>query len=131
MREFLSFHTVLVAQLFYVALGAGYNFASLARRARGRPSLAPTDPRTGLAFMAALILPIAAGWAGFTLAFAVLWAILGPLLLLLGVLPHARVLLAGGDALDGYASRTSCQLALAINLSGLLTVVAGLLLVFL
>jgi hypothetical protein len=127
--DLLFFNTVLGSQLLYVALGAGYNLVSLARRARGEPPLAPTDPRTGLAFMAALCVPIAAGWAGSTLAFAVLWGILAPLLLMSGVVPHARALAAGGRALDGYASRTSGQLALAINSFGMATIVAGLLLV--
>jgi hypothetical protein len=38
--------------------------------------------------------------------------------------------LAGGDSLDGYASRASCQLALVINLFGFLALVVGVLLVF-
>ncbi len=129
MSDPLFFHAVLGAQLLYVALGAGYNLVSLARRGRGRPSLAPTDARRGLAFMGALIVPIAAGWAGATLVFAALWGVLGPLLLVLGVLPHARALTAGGPALDGYSSRASCQLALAINSFGVAAIVAGLLLV--
>jgi hypothetical protein len=59
----------------------------------------------------------------------VLWGLLGPLLLRSGVLPHARALAAGGQALERYASRTSCQLALFTNLLGLATIVAGLWLV--
>jgi hypothetical protein len=123
------FHAVLGAQLLYVALGAGYNLVSLARRAHGKPLLAPTDPGSGLAFMAALLVPIAVGRAGYPVVFAVLWLLLGSVILKAGVIPHAEALRAGGDALEHYASRRSCQLALAINSFGIATIASGLLLV--
>lgn len=128
MSESLTFQIALGLQSLYVALGAGYNLVSMARRARGKGHLAPTNPRTGLAFMAVLVVPIAMGWAGWRLAFAVLWGLLVPLLLTGGVLPHARALATGGAELERYASRMSCQLALLINLFGLATIASGLLL---
>ena len=131
MYDSLLFQAMLGVQLLYVASGVAYNLVSLRRGARGKPALAPTNPRTGLAFMAALVVPIAVGWAGFSLVFAVLWLLLGPVIVMGGVLPHARALAAGGDALERYASRESCQVALAVNLFGIATIVAGLILVLL
>ena len=114
----IQFKTLLLAQIFYLVLGAGYNVVSMIIAAMGGVPLSATNPGVGLVSMLAfgiLLIPAFLGRIGIYRALMILAiAVYG----YGGIYLHVANVMAGG--MHMYSSSLALVLAIGINVFGLI-----------
>lgn len=120
----MSLKNIQKMQLLWVVLGLAYNAISIWQLKSGRPALSPTDPISGVIFVAIGGLIILAGLNGAKRFYQFSAPCFALLLSYSGVGLHVASFWSDVN-LAGYASFGSWLMALLINVIGVSTLLLG------